>query len=108
MQHMQIEYCTSGKHITKITYSYFDTSFGQVLTAWHEGRLCFFAFIQHCGIESVIVRIQKLFPKAQLIYIEDHCDIFSTPPKALLLVGTPFQHRVWRGLSELKSGEIIT
>ena len=105
---MQIEYCTSGKHIDKITYSHFDTTFGLVLTAWHEDRLCFLAFTRHCGIESVIVHIQKLFPKAQLIYSENHYDIFTNPPKALLLVGTPFQHRVWRALSGLRSGEIIT
>ena len=105
---MLIEFCTSGDHIANIVYSSYSTNFGPVLTAWHGKVLCFVAFLEHYSTDSVIARIKKSFPKAILTYSNDTPNIFICQPEKILLIGTPFQHKVWRALSELKPREIIT
>ena len=86
------------------------TPFGSaLLLATAEGEIAFLGF---CGQARAKREISALRKNSSLAAIEEQPDklaklakaAFSATPPPLLLIGTPFQHKVWRALLRIKPG----
>ncbi len=91
-------------------YATVATPFGPALMAVSDGHLCWLDFPrQGDGMEKLRANWKgALSPAGTLQTMADA--VFSGRQRdlALLLVGTPFQHRVWRGLLNIGRGETLS
>lgn len=93
----------------EIIYSFYPTFAGEMLSAFHEDRLCFAAFASQLGRDRVIIELQSRFPKAKLSHHAcPQNNIIENPPSQILLVGTKFQTDIWQALLSIKYGHIAT
>lgn len=100
---------TSRKDCVKeIEYSFSNTPYGECLTAWSRGWLCFATFTPHLTRKVALREMRKTFPKATFSTTKQTFDPTQSRPKRILLVGTPFQCDVWRALLEVPHGNRIS
>ena len=94
--------------IREVEYSFSQTAYGEMLTAWTKGWLCYATFTKHLTRATALNELKSLFPKATLNQVERDEDITATRPKRLLLAGTPLRLDVWRALLETKRGDKLS
>ncbi len=94
--------------IREIEYSFSQTTYGEMLTAWTKGWLCYATFTQYLTREVVLNELKCLFPKATLKSTNREEDITATRPKRLLLAGTPLRLDVWRALLKTERGSTLS
>lgn len=94
--------------VREVQYSFSSTPYGECLTAWTRGWLCFATFTTHLTREVALREMKQAFPKATFSKTKRKIDITATRPKRALLVGTRFQCNVWRSLLEVPRGKTIS
>ena len=112
------EYKSGGKSL-EIRYAIHPTPFGDSLIAITQRGICRLEFIDTTQDTDAVFRLEKDWPKAQLI--EDKIstekiigEIFyrqkepSDKPLTLLLQGTNFQLKVWQALLQVPEGCLIS
>ena len=90
--------------IREVEYSFSQTTYGEMLTAWTRGWLCYATFTQYLTRATALDELKRLFPKATLSQVERDEDIITTRPGRLLLAGTPLRLDVWRALLKTERG----
>ena len=94
--------------IREIEYSFSHTTYGEMLTAWTRGWLCYATFTERLTREVALDELKRLFPKATLQPTNREEDIIATRPGRLLLAGTRLRHDVWRALLKTERGSTLT
>ena len=94
--------------IREVEYSFSQTAYGEMLTAWTKGWLCYATFTHYLTREVALNELKRLFPKATLNLTNREEDSTTTRPNRLLLAGTQFRHNVWRALLQTERGTTLT
>ena len=94
--------------IREIEYSFSQTTYGEMLTAWTKGWLCYATFTEYLTREVALDELKRLFPKATLQPTNREEDITTTRPGRLLLAGTRLRHDVWRALLKTERGSTLS
>ncbi len=94
--------------IREVEYSFSQTAYGEMLTAWTKGWLCYATFTEYLTRATALDELKRLFPKATLNQVERDEDITTSRPQRLLLAGTPLRQDVWRALLKTKRGERLS
>lgn len=91
--------------MSKITYSWQTTPFGQIIFARTKIGICYIAFAENKSI--ALNSLKAKFPKSTLNKQTTPAPIdFTRPNKEKLdLQGTLFQQQVWRALQEIPTGK---
>lgn len=78
------------------------TEFGTEISLWNEGTLYALGFGEVSQVKSNL--------QSQLPSIQSYGEVGLVPqsPKAIALVGTPFQHKVWKALMQIPQGKKVT
>ena len=105
---MVVIFTTDKGSVREIEYSFSQTTYGEMLTAWTKGWLCYATFTHYLTREVALNELKRLFPKATLNLTNCEEDITTTRPKRLLLAGTQFRHNVWRALLQTERGTTLT
>lgn len=96
-----------------VQYSFLDTRFGNCLVASTDIGICAVGFYD--TKKEALIDLYTRFPKECCIfaikdihqsvrgYIESNAEV-----PALHLIGTPFQHSVWKILRTIPKGEVVT
>lgn len=105
---MVIVFTTKRNEIRKIEYSFSTTPYGEMLTAWCNGWLCYATFTQYLTRDVALKELQRLFPRATYTLTNRQEDPTATPPGRILLAGTRFRHDVWRALLKVPYGSTMT
>lgn len=103
-----------------ISIDYYKKNGLEIIIGAYEGKLCLLDFINRKNKETIYKRI-KTFLKAEFIKNEDKIlvetkkqldEYFDKKRKEfdipLLLIGTPFQKRVWSSLFDIPYGKTIS
>lgn len=108
---------SKGEHTQALKASWIDTPLGPMLTVANEERLYLLEFVDRRGLEKEIQSLRKKtklpiipgkpHPAIQIEeelkeYFSGKIQEFKTP---LLLIGSPFQKRVWEELQKIPRGE---
>ena len=107
------EYARGGSDLT-ISTGWFDSPFGEVLAMGTERGLCGVAFSAETGREATLADMMARWPNAT--YVEDPDKLAPWVTAAfggggearLLLLGAPFQIKVWEALLRIPSGHLTT
>ena len=105
---MVIVFTSRRDCVKEIEYSFSATSYGECLTAWSRGWLCYATFTPYLTREVALHELRKTFPMATFATTKRTFDPTQSRPKRILVVGTPFQCDVWRALLEVPRGKRIT
>ena len=105
---MVIVFTSKRDCVKEVEYSFSPTPYGECLTAWTQGWLCFATFTPYLTRELALHEMYKAFPKA--IFTSTKRTFYPTKsrPKRILLVGTRLRLDVWRALLEVPRGKTIS
>jgi methylated-DNA-[protein]-cysteine S-methyltransferase len=82
---------------------------GKLLVGLNEdGLLCRVAFAAKGAQRDVIAEWQKEWPQTRFVKDKKEVSFSALKKKDILLVGTPFQHRVWAALLDIDEGETMS
>jgi AraC family transcriptional regulator of adaptative response/methylated-DNA-[protein]-cysteine methyltransferase len=107
------EWARGGAGLT-IRHGWFDTPFGEALAMGADRGLCGLAFAADTGREAAYADMAARWPEARHIHdpapLRDYVDAaFGVDGKArLLLIGAPFQIKVWEALLRVPMGAVTT
>ena len=107
------EFAGRGRNL-KIRYGWFDSPFGELVAMGTKRGLCGLAFCSEQGRDKALADLRDRFPFAN--YVKDPDSIGGWVRAAIrqqgeskfLLVGTPFQIKVWEALLRIPSGHVTT
>ncbi|MBB5514445.1 AraC family transcriptional regulator of adaptative response/methylated-DNA-[protein]-cysteine methyltransferase [Rubricella aquisinus] len=106
-------YAAKGAGLT-ISYGFFDTPFGEALAMGTDRGLCGLAFTAETGRDAAMADMQSRWPEAA--YVPNPSAIehwvraaFGEGGEAqLLMIGAPFQIKVWEALLTIPTGHVTT
>jgi AraC family transcriptional regulator of adaptative response/methylated-DNA-[protein]-cysteine methyltransferase len=107
------EYARGGEGL-EIAWGWFETPFGDALAMGTERGLCGLAFGAETGRDAAMADLRGRWPRA--VYVEAPERLAAWVAAAfggggearLLLVGAPFQIKVWEALLQVPSGHVTT
>jgi AraC family transcriptional regulator of adaptative response/methylated-DNA-[protein]-cysteine methyltransferase len=107
------EYARGGEGL-EIAWGWFETPFGDALAMGTERGLCGLAFGAETGRDAAMADLRGRWPRA--VYVEAPGRLAAWVAAAfggggearLLLVGAPFQIKVWEALLQVPSGHVTT
>lgn len=107
------EYARKGDGLT-ISYGWFDSPFGRVLSMGTDKGLCGLAFSDETGDQTAFDDMAARWPAAQ--FIENPTQLADWVQAAfrqsgetqLHLMGAPFQIKVWQALLDIPTGHVTT
>ncbi|MHA6346641.1 methylated-DNA--[protein]-cysteine S-methyltransferase [Roseivivax sp. CAU 1761] len=100
----------------EIAWGRFPSPFGPALLMATGRGLCGLAFEAECGPEAAFADLAGRWPAARFVEaperLADHAEAaFGAAPRraaALVLIGAPFQIKVWEALMRIPSGQVTT
>ena len=107
------DYARAGEGLV-IRYGWLPSAFGEVLAMGTERGLCGLAFVEETGRDAAFADLSGRWPKAR--FAED-TDMLAPWVSAafggagearLLMIGAPFQIKVWEALLTIPSGQVTT
>lgn len=106
------EYANGGQGL-QIAYGWFDSPFGEVLAMGTERGLCGLAFSEETGREAAFDDMIGRWPAADFVEKPDQLAdwvkaAFEGGNTKLVLMGAPFQIKVWEALLQIPSGHVTT
>jgi AraC family transcriptional regulator of adaptative response/methylated-DNA-[protein]-cysteine methyltransferase len=106
------EYAAGGAGLT-IRWGWFDTPFGAALAMGTERGLCGLGFAAEAGRDATFADLAGRWPAAR--FVEDADALrgwveaaFGAGEARALLIGAPFQIKVWEALLAIPSGHVTT
>jgi AraC family transcriptional regulator of adaptative response/methylated-DNA-[protein]-cysteine methyltransferase len=100
-----------------IRWGWFDSPFGPALVMGTERGICGIAFAAETGADAAMEDLRCRWPDATYVEMPESLEgwvdsAFSTRPNArktpLVMIGAPFQIKVWEALLRIPSGEVTT
>ena len=89
-----------------VTWGVAPSPVGKIVIGMTEkGEICRLDFLQECKLEEVLDLWQAAWPRTEFTK-GTVADPFSDRP--ILLVGTVFQHQVWRAMAKIPAGNVST
>ena len=106
------EYAAKGKGLT-IHWGWFESQFGEMLVMGTPRGLCGIGFTAEFGREWALADLQSRWPKADFVQNQAALEtqvaaILGNGSANLLLIGAPFQIKVWEALLATPSGHVTT
>jgi len=107
------EYARAGEGLD-IAWGWFDTPFGEALAMGTERGLCGLAFAAATGREAAMADMTARWPRARFAGAPERVTpwveaAFGGSGEArLLMIGAPFQIKVWEALLRVPSGHVTT
>lgn len=107
------DYARGGADLT-VSYGWFQSPFGEVLAMGTDRGLCGMAFTEECGREAAYGDMAGRWPNARYIEAPESLAPWITAAfggsgeARLLLIGRPFQIKVWEALLRIPTGQVIT
>jgi len=104
----------AGGRGTRIRYGWFDSPFGEMLALGTERGLCGLAFAAETGRAPALEDMRARWPAAELRQDPDplvpwvEAALGGQGEARLLLIGAPFQIKVWEALLAIPSGHVTT
>lgn len=88
-----------------VLYGLFSEATELLIGLTESGALCRIGFLKGASIQAVLDVWQKEWPRTRFA---KNPKPIAKLPKDILLVGTPFQHKVWAQLMKIPPGETIS
>ncbi|MCP5074482.1 MAG: methylated-DNA--[protein]-cysteine S-methyltransferase [Rhodobacteraceae bacterium] len=106
------EYAAKGKGLT-IRYGWFDSPFGEMLVMGTERGICGVGFTAEFGRDHALADMRSRWPEADFVAdgatLQSKVEaILGRGEANLLLIGAPFQIKVWEALLAIPSGHVTT
>jgi len=106
------EYAAKGKGLT-INWGWFESQFGEMLVMGTPRGLCGIGFTAEFGRNWALTDMQARWPEADFVQNQTALEtqvsaILSNGSANLLLIGAPFQIKVWEALLTIPSGHVTT
>lgn len=106
------EYAKGGKGL-EIAYGWFDSPFGETLVMGTERGLCGMAFSEETGHDESFADMTSRWPEAAFVEAPEKLEkwvkaAFEGGETKLLMLGAPFQIKVWEALIRIPSGHVTT
>lgn len=106
------EYARGGAGL-EISYGWFKSPFGEVLAMGTTRGLCGLAFSEETGREAAFEDMTSRWPDARYDAAPEKLDSWVTAAfdggnTQLVLMGAPFQIKVWEALLQIPSGHVTT
>lgn len=107
------DYAQGGAGLS-VAYGWFDSPFGEALAMGTDRGLCGLAFTEECGREAAFADLTSRWPGAHFHEGPDRLRpwvdaAFGGQGEArLLMIGAPFQIKVWEALLRIPSGQVTT
>lgn len=97
----------------RIAYGWFDSPFGKTLVMGTSRGICGLAFSDELGREATFADMAARWPAAQFedspAELQSYVDgAFGQGETRLLMIGAPFQLKVWEALVQIPSGMVTT
>ena len=106
------DYARGGAGL-RIAWGWFDTPFGPAVVMGTHRGICGMGFAAEMGEAGAVQDLQRRWPMAQ--YVEDAARLrpwvtaaFGSQEAPLVLIGAPFQIKVWEALLQIPSGQVTT
>ena len=106
------DYAKGGAGLT-IHWGWFDSPFGPAVVMGTDRGICGMGFAAEMGEAGAVQDLQRRWPMAQ--YVEDAARLrpwvtaaFGSQEAPLVLIGAPFQIKVWEALLQIPSGQVTT
>ena len=106
------EYAARGKGLV-IRYGFYDSPFGEMLVMGTERGICGIGFTAETGRDQALGDMTARWPEAD--FVEDKAAmqgqvnaVLGHARANLLLIGAPFQIKVWEALLAIPSGHVTT
>ena len=102
-----------GGHGLQIAYGWFESPFGEVLAMGTKRGLCGLAFSEETGRDAAFKDMSGRWPAADFFEKPDQLAdwvkaAFDGGNTKLVLMGAPFQIKVWEALLQIPSGHVTT
>ena len=106
------EYAAKGKGLT-IRWGWFDSPFGDMLVMGTARGICGLGFSAETGREPALQDMMARWPEARFIQDrealgEPVAGLLNGGKARLLMIGAPFQIKVWEALLAIPSGQVTT
>ncbi len=106
------EYAKGGEGLV-IAYGWFDSPFGEALAMGTDRGLCGLAFSEETGREESFADMTSRWPEATFVEAPEKLQgwidsAFDGGKTKLLMLGAPFQIKVWEALLQIPSGQVTT
>lgn len=107
------DYARGGAGL-EIAYGWFDSPFGEVLAMGTTRGLCGMAFASDCGRAAALADLTGRWPEAtyreapEMIARWVDAAFGAGGEARLLMIGAPFQIKVWEALLRIPSGQVTT
>ena len=107
------DYARGGEDLA-ISYGWFPSPFGEMLAMGTGRGLCGMAFTEECGRKAAYSDMAGRWPNAQYTESPENLAPWVTAAfggsgeTRLLLIGRPFQIKVWEALLRIPSGQVTT
>ena len=106
------EYAAKGKGLT-IRWGWFDSPFGDMLVMGTARGICGLGFSAETGREPALQDMMARWPEARFIQDrealhEPVARLLGGGKARLLMIGAPFQIKVWEALLAIPSGQVTT
>ena len=106
------DYAKGGAGLT-ISWGWFDSPFGPAIVMGTDRGICGMGFAAEMGEAGAVQDLQGRWPMAR--YVEDAARLrpwvtaaFGAEQAPLVLIGAPFQIKVWEALLQIPSGHVTT
>lgn len=70
--------------------------------------LCRVSFAEKQSVRSLLQEWGKEWPETEFVKTDKNLNYSECEKKKILLVGTDFQHKVWRGLMDIPAGKTLS
>ena len=109
------EYARQGQGLT-IRWGWFDSPFGPALVMGTDRGICGLAFAAETGEDAALADLQGRWPQAHFVedpdrlrdWVLDAFGVTHRDKAPLVLIGAPFQIKVWEALLNVPSGQVTT
>jgi AraC family transcriptional regulator of adaptative response/methylated-DNA-[protein]-cysteine methyltransferase len=107
------EYARGGEGL-EIAWGWFETPFGDALAMGTERGLCGLAFGAETGREAAMADLRARWPRARFVEAPERLAPWVAAAfgggdeTRLLLIGAPFQIKVWEALLQVPTGHVTT
>ncbi|MCL2567254.1 MAG: methylated-DNA--[protein]-cysteine S-methyltransferase [Alphaproteobacteria bacterium] len=99
----------------KVNYGFMDSPFGEMLLMVSDGKICYLGFVNNNinNKEEVLNMAKQSFKNVKADFVQGNLqdigkNIWTDNPQNILLIGTPFQIKVWQALLEIPMGRVIS
>lgn len=106
-------YARGGEGLV-IRWGWFDSPFGPALAMGTERGLCGLGFAAEMGAEAAMADLCKRWPRARFVEDAGALEVWvtavfgGTGEARLMMIGAPFQIKVWEALLRIPSGHVTT